>query len=236
MTAPILITGGGTRLGLTLAHYYLEHDQPVVVTYRSQRHSIEQLTERGALAIPADFSTDAGIMAAAETLRTLCPSLASIVHNASTWRTDPGDAADLENLALMMRIHVGAPMFLTEALQPALMQGESPSVIHISDHVANRGSDQHMAYAASKAAMLNLTKSQAKKYAPQIRVNALCPALLEFRDEDDLAYRKKAQQKSPLGIVPGFQVAIDAIVYLQNNHYTTGTVLQLDGGRPLRMP
>lgn len=93
-----------------------------------------------------------------------------------------------------------------------------------------------MAYAASKAAMLNLTKSQAKKYAPEIRVNALCPALLAFREEDDPDYREKAKQKSPLGIVPGFQVAIDAVRYLQDNHYTTGTVLQLDGGRPLRMP
>lgn len=236
MTAPILITGGGTRLGLALAHYYLDQGQPVVVTYRSHREAVGELSARGAEIIAADFSTDAGIIAAADTLCSLCPSLQSIVHNASTWTTDPGGEDDLTNLALMMRVHVGAPMYLTEVLRSALLATATPSVIHVSDHVATRGSDQHMAYAASKAAMLNLMKSQAKKYAPQIRVNALCPALLEFREEDDPAYRAKAQQKSPLGIVPGFQVAIDAICYLQGNHYTTGTVLPLDGGRPLRMP
>ncbi|NCW74806.1 MAG: SDR family oxidoreductase [Gammaproteobacteria bacterium] len=127
-------------------------------------------------------------------------------------------------------------MVLTDKLANALLQSDNPSVINISDHVANRGSDQHMAYAASKSAMLNLTKSQAKKYAPDIRVNALCPALLEFRDEDDADYREHAQNKSALKIVPGFDVAIEAICYLQTNRYTTGSVLPLDGGRPLGMP
>lgn len=236
MTDPILITGAGTRLGLALANHYLAQHQPVVVTYRSDRPSLDALRDRGAALIHADFSTDQGIIDAAVQLEAKCPSLKSIVHNASTWASDGEGMEALSTLALMMRIHVAAPMYLTERLRPALMRTDHPSVIHISDHVANRGSDAHMAYAASKAAMLNLTKSQAKKYAPHIRVNALCPALLEFREEDDSAYRAQALAKSPLGIVPGFQVAIDAICYLQASQYTTGLTLPLDGGRPLRMP
>ena len=236
MTDPILITGGATRLGFALADYYLNSGQSVVITYRSQRPEVQELTDKGALCVQADFATDTGIYAAAEQLSERCPMLQSIVHNASSWFTDPGGTEDLDNLALMMRIHVGASMVLTDRLANALLQSDNPSVINISDHVANRGSDQHMAYAASKSAMLNLTKSQAKKYAPDIRVNALCPALLEFRDADDSAYRERAQNKSALKIVPGFDVAIEAICYLQANRYTTGSVLPLDGGRPLGMP
>jgi dihydromonapterin reductase/dihydrofolate reductase len=236
MTNPILITGGATRLGFALADYYLNNGQSVVITYRSQRSEVQELTDKGALCVQADFATDTGIYAAAEQLSEQCPKLHSIVHNASSWFTDPGGTEDLDNLALMMRIHVGASMVLTDKLANALLQSDNPSVINISDHVANRGSDQHMAYAASKSAMLNLTKSQAKKYAPDIRVNALCPALLEFRDEDDADYREHAQNKSALKIVPGFDVAIEAICYLQTNRYTTGSVLPLDGGRPLGMP
>jgi dihydromonapterin reductase/dihydrofolate reductase len=236
MTDPILITGGATRLGYALADYYLNDGQSVVITYRSQRPEVQKLTDKGALCVQADFATDTGIYAAAEQLSAQCPKLQSIVHNASSWFTDPGGTDDLNNLALMMRIHVGASMVLTDKLANALLQSDNPSVINISDHVANRGSDQHMAYAASKSAMLNLTKSQAKKYAPDIRVNALCPALLEFRDEDDADYREHAQNKSALKIVPGFDVAIEAICYLQTNRYTTGSVLPLDGGRPLGMP
>lgn len=236
MTDPILITGGATRLGYALAKHYLQNDQPVAITYRSERPEVEDLRHAGVTCIHADFSTDAGILSALAELETQLPRLQSIVHNASSWFTDSPLASQLENLALMMRIHVGAPMLLTEGLRAQLEKTAKPSVVLISDHVANRGSDQHMAYAASKAAMLNLTQSLAKKYAPHIRVNALCPALLEFREEDDLAYRQKAQKKSPLETVPGFEVAIQAIGYLQTNHYTTGTVLPLHGGRPLRMP
>ena len=236
MTDPILITGGATRLGLALAKYYVEIDHSVVITYRSERTELSELKDLGVHCIAADFSTDSGIYRAASELQNQYPRLQSIVHNASSWFNDPGGDQDLENLALMMRIHVGASMVLSEALKDALLTADNPSIVNISDHVANRGSDKHMAYAASKSAMLNLTKSQAKKYAPVIRVNALCPALLEFRDEDDGNYRERATAKSALKTVPGFDVAIDAITYLQRNRYTTGTVLPLDGGRPLGMP
>ena len=93
-----------------------------------------------------------------------------------------------------------------------------------------------MAYAASKAAMLNLTRSLAKKYAPNLRINALTPALLEFRPEDGQAYREKAVAKSPLGRVPGFIAGIRAVDYLITQDYLTGSILPLDGGRPLGMP
>jgi dihydromonapterin reductase/dihydrofolate reductase len=201
-----------------------------------ERPEVSRLTAAGALCIRGDFSTDDGIHKASELLQKRCQRLQSIVHNASSWLADPGGRDDLDNLALMMRIHVGAPMVFSDALHHALLQAHNPSIVNISDHVANRGSDKHMAYAASKSALLNLTKSQAKKYAPDIRVNALCPALLEFRDDDDAHYRERAIAKSALKRVPGFEVAIEAICYLQSNNYTTGTMLPLDGGRPLGMP
>lgn len=84
MTDPILITGGATRLGFALANYYLNHGQSVVITYRSPRPQVEQLTDLGALCIQADFSTDDGVYAAAQELQDKCPVLNSIVHNASS--------------------------------------------------------------------------------------------------------------------------------------------------------
>ena len=120
-----------------------------MITYRSPRPQVEQLTDLGALCIQADFSTDDGVYAAAQELQDKCPILNSIVHNASSWFTDPGGRQNLDHLALMMRVHVGAPMVLTEMLVPALLGSDNPSVIHLSDHVANRGSDQP-SYAAQE--------------------------------------------------------------------------------------
>mgnify|MGYP006187188965 FL=1 len=90
-----------------------------------------------------------------------------------------------------------------------------------------------MAYAASKAALENLTFSFAKALAPKVKVNAIAPALLMFNSDDDNEYREKALKKSLLQIEPGANEMTNTVVYLLNSRYITGRVLALDGGRPL---
>src|SRR5690606_11865287 len=107
-------------------------------------------------------------------------------------------------------------------------------IIHITDYVIEKGSDHHIAYAASKAALDGMTRSFAKRFAPLIKVNSIAPSLLMFQDDDDLEYRKKTLAKSALGVEPGPQVIADALLYLLNNHYMTGRVIALDGGRNIR--
>lgn len=54
---PVLITGAGQRIGLHCAGRLLDDGQPVIITYRQAREGVERLRERGALALPADFSS-----------------------------------------------------------------------------------------------------------------------------------------------------------------------------------
>ena len=91
-----------------------------------------------------------------------------------------------------------------------------------------------MAYAASKAALHNLTLSFAKKLAPQVKVNSIAPALLMFNEGDDDAYKEKALKKSLLEIVPGAKEAVKAMNYLFDSDYITGQTLHLNGGRHLK--
>ena len=55
-----------------------------------------------------------------------------------------------------------------------------------------------------------------------------------FNDGDEEDYRQRALAKSALGIEPGPDVVYQAIRYLLNNPYVTGTCLELNGGRDLR--
>lgn len=236
MTRTILITGGASRLGLALANHYADIGWHVIITYRTDYPSVAALRRLGVACYSVDFRDPLAVMATASDIAKDHPRLDVLIHNASAWEADQPGIENHAVLMRMMQIHVSAPMLLTDALAPCLARGEDPSVILISDHVAHRGSDQHMAYAASKAAMLNLTRSLAKKYAPDLRVNALTPALLEFRPEDHQSYRDKAVAKSPLGRVPGFIAGIRAVDYLITQDYLTGSILPLDGGRPLGMP
>lgn len=105
----------------------------------------------------------------------------------------------------MMQIHVHAPYLLNHALEDLLRgHGHAASdIIHITDYVVERGSDKHIAYAASKAALDNMTRSFARKLAPEIKVNAIAPSLIMFNEGDDEAYRQQALDKSLMKIAPG---------------------------------
>ncbi|STI17699.1 putative short chain dehydrogenase [Escherichia coli] len=66
-----------------------------------------------------------------------------------------------------------------------------------------RGSDKHVAYAASKAALDNMTRSFARKLAPEVKVNSIAPSLILFNEHDDAEYRQQALNKSLMKTAPG---------------------------------
>ena len=135
----------------------------------------------------------------------------------------------------MMRVHVTAPYTINLALAPLLnaCSAEYADIIHLGDYVSARGSKKHIAYAASKAAIENLSLSYAKKFAPWVKVNSIAPALLMFNQGDPEDYRRKAVKKSLLGIVPGASEGVSSIQYLLDSRFLTGKTIALDGGRHL---
>jgi dihydromonapterin reductase/dihydrofolate reductase len=112
-TRPILITGGGRRIGLALAHHFLSQQQPIIVSYRTLYPAIEQLTAAGALCIQADFSSDEGVLAFADIVKEKTEGLRAIIHNAGDWAGEKPGVALPDVLSRMLQIHVHAPTYLT---------------------------------------------------------------------------------------------------------------------------
>jgi dihydromonapterin reductase/dihydrofolate reductase len=230
--APILITGASQRIGLHCAERLLEDGFPVIVTYRRERDSIERLRTLGAHTLKADFSDEAGITGFIGTLREQTDSLRAIVHNASEWRPDaPGQEA--EAFRQLFQVHMLAPYLINLHCADLLRHGGPADIVHIGDDVTRKGSKKHIAYAASKAGLDNLTLSFAASLAPAIKVNGIAPALIQFNPDDDEEYRRKALAKSALGIEPGAEVIYQSLRYLLDNPYVTGTTLTVNGGRHL---
>jgi dihydromonapterin reductase/dihydrofolate reductase len=233
---PVLITGAGRRVGLHLALTFLARGTPVIGTYRTEYAALDDLRERGAILYRCDFNDQAQIDHLIETLLTSHKHLRAIIHNASEWLPDSTDIPSAEIIQRMLQIHVSAPYQLNRALEGLLRNcnDEHADIIHISDYVSSRGSRKHSAYAASKAAMDNLTLSDSARLAPKVKVNSIAPALVLFNDDDDDSYREKTLKKSLMqreGGLDEFQHAVD---YLMNSHYVTGRILPMDGGRHLR--
>lgn len=237
ISSAIVITGGAQRLGLraALALHSLEH--PVIVTYRHRHDSVDKLEAKGVRCIHSDFSQTHALEGLIHYLRAECKSIRALVHNASEWLSEQNHDDREAVFEKSMNIHAKVPYLLNLGLQQLLLKDATdagPSdIIHLTDYVVERGSKKHIAYAASKAALNNLTLSFAAKFAPLIKVNAIAPAMLMFNQDDSESYRKQAQEKALLKVAPGADEGVRAIQYLLESKYITGRTLSLDGGRPL---
>ncbi|AWL11006.1 Dihydromonapterin reductase [Saliniradius amylolyticus] len=234
MTAPIVITGAAQRVGLYCARALNQQGQSVVISYRRHRPLIEELEAEGIHCIQADFSSESGVNAFADTLKANYGSLRALVHNASDWHADSDDNPG-QVFEAMMAVHAKAPFLLNRALAP-LLNGDKADIIHMTDFVTQIGSTKNMAYAASKAALENLTYSFARKLAPSIKVNAIAPALIIFNEDDSPAYRQKTLKKSLMEIEPGEKEIFNSLCFLLDSDYITGRSIPVDGGRHLNLP
>ncbi|MDX1589719.1 MAG: dihydromonapterin reductase [Oleiphilaceae bacterium] len=231
---PLLITGAGKRIGLAFARHWLQQGKPLIATYRTERPAIETLRQQGALCLQADFATDEGVSDFIARLREQCGALRGIIHNASDWLPESPQQSDQVVMQRMMQVHAFAPYRINLACEDLLLAGEGPrDIVHMTDYVVEKGSAKHIAYAASKAALANLTLSFARKLAPRVKVNSLAPSLILFNEDDDAAYREKTLKKSLLQLEPGVESAVQALQFLLDSPYITGRSLPLDGGRPL---
>lgn len=234
---PIIITGGAQRLGLACAKALISQNYDVIITYRNKKDSLKALEKIGIRCIQADFSTQAGVDAFTVQIQKEYKSLRGIIHNASEWQSEETSEDTAELMEKMWQVHVFAPYRINLAFEGLLCEGFNKhgmaDIIHMTDYVAEKGSDKHIAYASSKAGLANLTVSFAKRFAPKVKVNSIAPSLLMFNENDDAEYRKKALNKSLLRIEPGDQESVLAVKYILDSRYMTGRTLSLDGGRHL---
>ena len=238
MSETILITGVGKRLGFALAQQLLADGYKVVGTYRSDYPQLQLLRDSGADLQQVDFYQQSSLEEFLHYVGQEYKTLRAVIHNASDWKpeskNDPSENAS-HIMHQMMTIHATVPYLFNLTLKDQLMSGDKTSdIIHISDYVAEKGSKKHIAYAASKAALNNLTLSFSAMLAPKVKVNTLSPAMIKFNEHDDEAYKTKALKKALIPTEAGFEEIIDGIKFVLASHYMTGRTLHLDGGRHLK--
>ncbi|QIR15657.1 dihydromonapterin reductase [Shewanella aestuarii] len=244
MNKTVLITGVGKRIGYGLAKHFLAQGYQVIGTYRSHYDSIEQLRKLDATLIQSDLTDSDSIQRLISQVQQ-CPRLDCIIHNASDWLPDNSGISPSDTITRMMQVHVNAPYEINLALGDLLSRSAienapntdsaigGSNIIHITDYVAEKGSKKHIAYAASKAALHNLTLSFAAKLAPHVKVNSIAPAMILFNEHDDDAYKVKALAKAILPKEAGNAEIISLVEYLIKSHYVTGRSYPVDGGRHL---
>lgn len=226
MNSPILVTGASQRVGLALALRLAQAGHTVVSASRSKS---PEAAHPNIIQFQADLCDEQDRLALIQFLQDNFDGLRAIIHNASLWLDD-----SLANLNTMFKLHVEAPYQLNLALGEHLLKLDKSDIIHICDETSSRGSKSHIGYAATKAALQNMVLSFAEKYAPRVRVNAILPGLLILKENSDEEYRQQTLKKALLEFEPGAQPLIDAVLFLLESQYSTGSSVVINGGRHLK--
>ena len=110
-------------------------------------------------------------------------------------------------------------------------------VVNLSSAAGSIAIGSNVIYCASKAALDNMTKSLARALAPKIRVVSVSPALVdtEFVKSLDQGWRDEQAARTPLGrLGTPDEVAATVRAVITTLTFTTGAIISVDGGRPLK--
>lgn len=186
-----IVTGGGTGIGRATSLKLAQRGANIAVNYRVSRAeadaTVDVCREAGvrAVAIAADVGDDADCRRLAEAAANELGADATIlVNNAAMTKFVPH--IDLEGLsgedfAEMYRINVIGAYQMIRAVAPGMKAAGDGAVVNVASIAGLFGGGSCSAYAASKAAMINLSKTLARALAPAIRINVVCPGFVGTR-------------------------------------------------------
>jgi pteridine reductase len=231
------VTGAGIRVGRAIALALADAGYDLVLHANASVHALEEVaTEvrrrgRRAELHAADLADEAAVDRLAADLRAAHPSLDLVVHNAGIFEHVPFASIDRARYRRMQAINLEAPFFLTQGLLPSLLAAKAPCVIHVTDIAAERPYEGYAHYSVSKAGLLMLTRALAVELGPRVRVNAVAPGTVAFPPDFDAAAREAILARVPLRREGDPTDIARAVVFLAQQPYVSGQVINVDGGR-----
>ncbi len=232
-----LVTGAAGAIGAALCQAFQEAGYHVVATDVAPGKAGDAFVQ-GDL---ARFAQDPKARAAlARGLRKALGKhkLHVLVNNAATQRL--GAAADVaqEDWDATMAVNVSAPLFLAQAFLPDL-EASGGSVVNVASIHASLTKPGFVAYAASKAALVGLTKALAVDLGGKVRVNAVAPAAVDtpmLRAGLDAKSLAKLARHHPAGQVASPADVARTVLWLaEGPSFLTGAVVGLDGAIASRL-
>ncbi len=241
-----LVTGGAGGLGEAITHALAGVGFAVAVGYHRSAAAASELAAAlpgsGHFSVAAPVTDSAALQRLAAAIEARCGRCDVLVHCAGTTRFVPH--ADLDGLddALfdsIFAVNVRGAFAATRALKALLERSPLPGgavIVHVSSIAAVSAMGSNIAYCASKAALDNMTRSLARALAPRIRVVSVSPGLVdtEFVKSLDRAWRDEQAARTPLRrLALPEEVARAVVAAVTQLTFTTGSIIAVDGGRPL---
>ncbi|MEJ8573494.1 glucose 1-dehydrogenase [Microbaculum marinum] len=241
--AAVLVTGGTRGIGAACVRAFLNEGARVAVNGRTDTSVAVALAEyngnENAVAAPGDVSTVEGCQAAVAAALAAFGRLDVLVNNAGVFFRGTIGETDEVAWDAVMNANVKSVQFCTQAALPAL-RATKGNIVNIASESGINGYPETTAYCASKGAVISLTRAMAMELAPDIRVNALCPGVVETDmaragfavdgdEEQGLAYQRSTYPLQRIGTV---EETAACVLFLASEDagFVNGAALPMEGG------
>jgi len=240
-----LVTGGARGIGRAACLMLARAGASVAVNYRVESPSanllVEEIEAAGgeAFALSADVSKRADAEMLVDETVARFGGIDILVNNAGIWRSSPIEEMSDAEWEEMIAVNQTGTFNCIRAAVPPMKEARSGRIINISSTAGQRGESFSSHYAATKGAVISLTKSLAVELAPfGILVNCVAPGwVVTDMTRDDLlgARRESILQTIPLSRAGTPEEIAGAVLYLASelSTFVTGEVLNVNGGAVL---
>jgi 3-oxoacyl-[acyl-carrier protein] reductase len=241
-----VVTGGAGSMGTVICGALAREGLRVVVGYHRSAEKAKALAAslpgEGHAALSAPVTDSAALATLAKEIASRYGFCDVLVNCAGVTRFVPHGDLDALDDALIENIlstNVRGPFAAVRALRPLLEKSKHPGgavVVNISSIAGLTAMGSNVIYCASKAAVDNMTKSLARALAPKIRIVSVAPGVVDndFIRSMDPRWLEEQVGRTPLKrLAAPEEVASAVISVIQHLTFTTGTIVRVDGGRPL---
>src|ERR1044071_1753813 len=234
-----IITGGGSGIGKAIAQAFVREGAKVVIAGRDGKKLERAAAEIGGdcLAVSADVSKASDAQKLVDVALGKLQRINVLVNNAAVLLPGTAESLSEEAFDQTFSINVRGLWLLSRAVLPQMRAGGGGSIVNIASVLSLVGARNRVAYAASKGAVMAMTKAMALDHAAEnIRVNCICPGIVATemvaRFNLDENARKQREAMHPMGRFGQPEDVANTAVFLASDEagWTTGSVVTVDGG------
>ena len=236
----VLITGGAKRIGKALAFAFAKKGYRVAYTYfSSQKEAFalhKELTNQGIETL--FFRCELGNWKNSQKIYETClkkwKNIDVLINCASDFFSTPFSKLLVKDWDYFLKTNLSGPFQLSLLFGTKMKKNKSGKIINLIDWAAIKPMKNFLPYSVSKAGLAALTKSLAIELAPEVCVNAISPGPVLPQASLSARELKKLKQSVLLKRIGKPQDVVRAALYLaESADFTTGSVLDVDGGRLL---
>ena len=241
-----LVTGGSRGIGAAAAKMFAAAGADVVISYRNNHRAAQEVVAaveeegREALAVAGELSREADAAALVKGALDRFGRIDILVNNHGIWTGGAVDTMPPEIWDETMAVNLRAVFLVTQHAVRVMKGSGGGTVINVSSTAGQRGEAFHSHYAASKGAIIALTKSLAPELAQyNITVNCVAPGWVDtdmcaevFADK---GYKEEVRRSIPVGRIPPPEDIAGPIIFLASKlaRHINGEVLNVNGGSVL---